>query len=95
MKPSRETVLALNAVIDMIVRQALVVDLELLDAVIDESSRFDAVAPILDPTAWMQHGDAVRLAEKTQRIFRTFRSDLEQLRESREYQHITRDWTPE
>lgn len=92
MKPSRETVLALNAVIDMIVRQALVVDLDLLDAVIAESSQFDTIGPILDPTAWRQHGDAVRLGERTQRIFRTFRSELEKLRESKEYQHITRDW---
>lgn len=92
MAVSREYVAALNAVIDTIVRQALVVDLDLLDTVIAESSLFDSIGPIVDPTAWMQHGDAVRLAEKTQRAFRTFRAEIEALRETPEYRNITRSW---
>lgn len=75
-----DKVRAVNALMFSIAQQALVIDLETLDRIIEETARFDTTMPIFAPTRWMHQHDNIHRAERFTRAFRDFRRALEQFR---------------
>lgn len=72
----------INAALQMVAigKMVLAIPEQQIAAVLDQSTHEQTIAPLLDPTYWIQHSDSFQDTERFARAFLEFRTALEELR---------------